>query len=240
MYALLLMLSLTMGGPQVQPTFQYDVVRTRSMQKDEPGQLLIDGSGIQYRSANGKTSLKLPFIDVHAMDVADPSMIRIETYELLKRKLSGRRSYAFRLHSARTADDNDHLTQFLSGQIRRPLLRSETIAATPEFEIPAYHRHVVSGCGGSLQITPEGIRFLSTREDHSRTWKYSEIETVGGSDPVLGEFRKYPEFFSLIPQSMRHLSLSPAGITKLLLCADRGGFLHIFVTRESEPEAVPI
>jgi hypothetical protein len=57
---------------------------------------------------------------------------------------------------------------------------------------------------------------------------------------VLGEFRKYPEFFSLIPQSMRHLSLAPAGITKLLLCADRGGFLHIFVTRESEPETVPI
>jgi hypothetical protein len=50
--------------------------------------------------------------------------------------------------------------------------------------------------------------------------------------PVVGEFCKYPEFFSLIPQSMRHLSLSSAGITKLLLCANRGGFLHIFVTRE--------
>jgi hypothetical protein len=196
MYKLLLILSLAMGGPQAQLIFQYDVVRTRSMQKDEPGQLRIDGSGIQYRSANGKTSINLPFIDVHEMDVADPSMIRIETYELLKRKLSGRRSYAFRLQSARTPDENDHLTQFLSEQIRRPLLRSETITAKPEFEIPAYHRHVVSGCGGSLQITPEGIRFLSTREDHSRTWKYSEIQTIGGSDPFSFRITTFAETFT--------------------------------------------
>src|SRR5439155_5571578 len=49
--------------------------------------------------------------------------------------------------------------------------------------IPAYHRHVLSGCNGTIQITPKGIRFLSELEPHSRTWLYSEIKTVGGSDP---------------------------------------------------------
>jgi hypothetical protein len=182
MYALLLILSMAAGSPQTQPRFQYDVVRSKSLHKDEPGQLRIDTSGIEYRSANGKTSIRVPFIEVHEMDVSDPSTIRVETYEKLKRKLSGRRSYSFRLRSLRGVEENDHLTQFLSERIHRPLLGSQTTAAKPEFEIPAYHRHVLNGCNGTLQITSETIRFLSTKEDHSRTWKYSEIQTIGGSD----------------------------------------------------------
>ncbi|PYR96456.1 MAG: hypothetical protein DMG16_27805, partial [Acidobacteria bacterium] len=178
MYALLLIVSVALGGLQAQGSFEYDVVRSRSMQKDESGQLRINEAGIQYHSTNGKTSITLPFIDVHEMDVADPSAIRIETYEMLTRKLSGRRNYVFRLQSARSPTENDRLTQFLSERLRRPLLASQTITAKPEFEIPAYHRHVLNGCNGTLQITPEGIRFLSVKEDHSRTWKYSEIRTI--------------------------------------------------------------
>jgi hypothetical protein len=183
MFALLLILSVAAGAVQGEPSFQYDVMRTKSLQKDEPGQVRIDASGIQYRSANGKTSITVPFIDVHEMNVSDPATIKIETYEMLKRKLSGRRSYVFRLRYTRSLEENDRLTQFLSERIRRPVLNSQSVSAIPEFEIPAYHRHALNGCSGTLQITPEGIRFLSSKEDHSRTWKYSEIQTFGGSDP---------------------------------------------------------
>jgi hypothetical protein len=196
MYALFLILSMAFGSPQTEPRFQYNVVRTRSLQKDEPGQLRIDTSGIEYRSANGKTSIRVPFIEVHEMDVSDPSAIRIETYEMLKRKLSGRRSYAFRLPSSRGVEENDRLTEFLSDRIHRPLLGSQTFAVKPEFEIPAYHRHVLNGCNGTLQITPEGIRFLSTKEDHSRTWMYSEIQTFGGSDPFSFRVTTLAETFT--------------------------------------------
>ena len=196
MYALLQIFSAALGGLQAQGSFEYDTVRSRSMQKDEPGQLRINEAGIQYHSTNGKTSITLPFIDVHEMDVADPSAIRIETYEMLTRKLSGRRNYVFRLQSARSPTENDRLTQFLSERLRRPLLASQTITAKPEFEIPAYHRHVLNGCNGTLQITPEGIRFLSVKEDHSRTWKYSEIRTIGGSDPFSFRVTTLAETFA--------------------------------------------
>jgi hypothetical protein len=196
MYALLLILSIAAGGLQGEASFQYDVVRTKPVQKDEPGQIRIDTSGIQYRSGNRKTSITLPFIDVHEMDVSDPSIIRIETYETLKRKLSGRRAYVFRLRSSRSVEENDSLTQFLAERIRRPLLNSQSITGKPEFEIPAYHRHALNGCNGTLQITPEGIRFLSAKEDHSRTWKYSEIQTFGGSDPFSFRITTVPETFT--------------------------------------------
>ncbi|PYS52300.1 MAG: hypothetical protein DMG13_16555 [Acidobacteria bacterium] len=182
MYALLIILSIAAGTVQAQPEFQYEVLRSRSMQKDEPGQLWINESGIEYRSANRKTIVRVPFIDVHEMDVSESSVIRIETYEILKRKLAGRRSYVFRLRSSRGVEENDRLTKFLSERVRRPVLGSQSIPGIPEYEIPAYHRHVLSGCNGTLQITREGIRFLSTKEDHSRTWRYSEIQTVGGAD----------------------------------------------------------
>ena len=195
MYAFLLIAFMTAGGFQEPATFQYDVARSRPLQKDEPGQLRIDGSGIQYRSTKGKTSVRLPFIDVREMDISNPAAIRVETYEMLKRKLAGRRSYVFRLRSSRSVEENDHLTQFLSEHIRRPLLNSQTIAAAPEFEIPAYHRHVLNGCSGTLQITPDGIRFLSGKED-SRTWKYSEIETFGGSDPFSFRVTTLAETFT--------------------------------------------
>jgi hypothetical protein len=114
---------------------------------------------------------------------------------MLKRKLSGRRSYEFHLRGPRSADENDRLTKFLSERIRRPLLSSQTFTAKPEFEIPAYHRHVLNGCNGTLQITPEGIRFLSTKEDHSRAWKYSEIQTIGGTDPFTFRLTTLAETF---------------------------------------------
>ena len=136
MYAFLLILSVATAGLQTQSSFEYDVLRIRTpLRKNEPGQLRIGSTGIEYRSTNGKTSVRLPFIDVHEMDVSDPSVIRIETYEMLKRKLSGRRSYIFRLRSPRGIEENDGLTQFLSERIRRPLLNNQTVSAKPEFEI---------------------------------------------------------------------------------------------------------
>ena len=183
MVAFLLIVSLVTASAQVQPDFQYEVLRSKPLKRDEPGRLQITASGVDYRAVKGKTSIRLPFVDIREMNISDPSVIRIETYEMLKRKLSGRRTYVFRLPSPRAIEENENLVRFLSVKLSRPLLASYRIAAKPEYEIPAYHRHVVSGCNGSIQISPEGIRFLSALEEHSRTWLYSEIKTIGGSDP---------------------------------------------------------
>ena len=181
MFALLLILSLA-AGAQEQPDFRYDVLRSK-VWKDEPGQLLITASGIDYRSVNGKTSIQLPYVDIREMDLSDSGTIRIQTYDMLKKRLSGRRAYTFHLRRLRGVRHDEHLVKFLSDRMSRPVLASYTMNAQPEFEIPAYHRHVLSGCSGTIRITPEGLQFLSTNEEHSRTWLYSEVMTFGGSDP---------------------------------------------------------
>ncbi len=196
MHALLLILSLATGTARIPPDFQYEVLRSRPLLKDEAGQLRINGSGVEYLSANGKTSVRLPFIDIREMNLSDPAAIRIETYEMLKRKFAGRRTYEFRLRSSRSVQDNDRLVQFVSDRVRRPVLANYSTSVKPEFEIPGYHRHVLSGCNGTLQITPEVIRFLSNKEDHSRTWRYSEIQTIGGLDPFSFRVTTLTETFT--------------------------------------------
>jgi hypothetical protein len=191
MYALLLVLFV-----QAQPEFQYEVLRSRSLQKDEPGLLRIDASGLEYRSTNGKTSVRVPFIDIYELDLSDSSAVRFETYEMLKRKLSGRRSYEFRLRASRAAEENDRLMEFVSSRVKRPVLGIRSISARLDFEIAAYHRHVLNGCSGTLQISAEGIRFLSSKEDHSRTWPYAEIETVGGADSFSFRIATIAETFN--------------------------------------------
>src|SRR5207244_2545132 len=132
MYGLLIFLFLAAGSLQAPPDFRYEVLRSKTL-KDEPGQLQITASGVEYRSVNGKTFIRIPFLNVRQMDISDPSGIRIETYEMLKRKLSGRQTYVFRLRSPRTVQDNENLVHFLSDKVSRPVLASYSTADKPEF-----------------------------------------------------------------------------------------------------------
>src|SRR5947209_14063780 len=123
MYSWLMFLFLAAGTAQAQTDFRYDVLRPKTL-KDEPGQLQIGASGVEYRSANGKTSIRLPFINIRQMDISDPSAFRIETYEMLKRKLSGRQTYVFRSDDPRSIKENENLVQFLFEKDRRRVMAS--------------------------------------------------------------------------------------------------------------------
>lgn len=183
MYALLLMLGLA-GAAQAGPDFTYEVQRLRSVQKDEAGVVAIDNSGIEYRALKGKTSIRVGFGEIRQLDLSDPAAIRVETYEMLKRKLSGRRVHEFRLMEARTAAENDRLVAFVSQRVTTPIVANYSTPSQPEFEAGVYHKHVMNGCNGTLQITPEGIRFVSEKEEHSRMWRYDEVQTIGGVDDL--------------------------------------------------------
>src|SRR5439155_4155879 len=134
MYGLLMFLFLATGTAQGQTDFHYDVLRSKTL-KDEPGQLQIAASGVEYRSVNGKTSIRVPFLNIRQMDISDPSAFRVETYEMLKRKLSGRQTYVFRLHSPRSIQDDENLVQLLLDKVSRPVLPSYSTAGNAWVEM---------------------------------------------------------------------------------------------------------
>jgi len=158
-----------------QEVFRYPVFRLKAA-RDEPGQLQVDQSGVSYRSDRGKTSIRIPLADVHQADVSDPRFIRIETYDILKRRLAGRRVHSFRL---RDGQHDAALARFLASRLARPVVGTFSAETRESFQLAAYHRHRLGGCPGQLRLDGDGIRFLSPRAGESRTWLYRDIDTIG-------------------------------------------------------------
>ncbi len=156
-------------------SFEYSVFRDR-FPKKEAGQLQISESGVRYRSDNGTTLIEIPLVDVLTGDLSDPKVIRIKTYDRVKRRLSGRQAHTFRL---RESVHGDALTLFLSKSLKRPVVGAFELSSKPLAQIRAYHRHRLGGCHGSIYIDQQGIRFVSERSSDSRTWRFEELETVG-------------------------------------------------------------
>ena len=84
----------TMAAPE-NSAFDLKVTRVRTL-RDQPGDLHIDGQGIAFRSADGKTSITIAMKDLRDVDVADAHALRFGTYEIQKWKPMERVEYTFR------------------------------------------------------------------------------------------------------------------------------------------------
>ena len=88
-------LSLLAADIHAAVSFEYEVFRERLPRK-EAGRLVISADGIGYRSDREKTAIDIPLADVFEADVSDPKVIRIETYDVMRRRLLTRRRWALR------------------------------------------------------------------------------------------------------------------------------------------------
>lgn len=164
---------------QAEELFRYPVFREKLL-RDERGELQIDDGGVSYKPADGKNSILIPLADVREADVSDPRIIRIETYDILKRNLAGRSAYVFRLAEGR---HDQALARFLAAHLSRPVVGGYDPPPDQPFEIAAYHRHRFGGCHGKLVIGADAIHFVSDKSGESRTWPYRNIETIGSMNP---------------------------------------------------------
>lgn len=163
-------------GQAVPEAFDIKAERVRLL-RNQPGDLHIDAHGIGFRSADNKTTINVPILDLREADVADPHSLRFQTYEVQKWKPIERREYVFRI-----IDDApvEALAQFLASRIYRPVVGH--YASGSKFQIPAFHRRTRGGTHGTLEIGNAAIRFVSDKPADSRTWLYRDIETIGRPD----------------------------------------------------------
>lgn len=148
--------------------------------RDESGRLEVSDSGVVYTADNGKTTLQFDFADIRTADLSDPRAIRIETYDVLKRKIGGRRVYTFRLSDAIR---DDRLIRFFVARLNRPVVGYYAESAPVRFKTLAYHRHRLGGCSGTVEIGSDAIRFVGLKSGESRTWLYRDVESIGSPDP---------------------------------------------------------
>jgi hypothetical protein len=166
---------LTIAAPEDR-VFDLKVTRVRTL-RDQPGDLHIDSQGIAFRSADGKTSIAIAMQELREADVADPNLLRFETYEVPKWKPIERRAYTFRAQPDAPVEE---LAQFLAGRVHRPVVGHYKEGS--QFRVAAFHRRALRGTDGILEIGGESIQFVSDKPADSRTWLYRDIETIGRPD----------------------------------------------------------
>jgi len=171
-----------------------DRVVWNGLTRRELGELVVDDRGFAYKSLNGKKAIEIAFPDVRRADVSHPRVIRIETYDRLRRKAGGNAVHSFRL---REPIEGDALARFLAGKLERPPMASYDIGLSQEPEIATYHRHMVGGCHGKLQIGQNGVRYLSDRSGESRTWLYRDVESIGSMNAFHFRISTVAETYNL-------------------------------------------
>ena len=134
------------------------------------------------------------FPEIRLADLSDPQKITLGTFAVTKSQLGGHIAVSFRLREGTTSDD---LVSFFAARVKRPVIGAYTLQNQGGiFEIPAYHREVMSGAHGTLIIGPGGIRFATEKAKQPRTWLYRNIETIGTSNPFSFRVSTYAETFT--------------------------------------------
>lgn len=157
-------------------TFDLKVTLVRAL-RDQKGALHIDSDGIVFRSDDGKTRIAVALPEIREADVADPRRLRFGLYGVRTFEPSDRVEYVFR-----GAPDApvEGLAQFLAGRLRRPVVGH--YQAGSKFRVAAFHRRMLRGSNGTLEIGDDAIRFESEQPADSRTWLYRDIGTIGRPD----------------------------------------------------------
>ena len=209
-----LLLVAVVTGPLARGEFRYEVRRDKFW-GSEAGILAIDRSGVHYRSENEKTVLDLGFEDIRKADVSNSRQVRLLTYERSNKRLARPRVYQFKILEGTTGEA---LAEYLAGRLERPVMGAYGIQEG-DGGIPAYHRHVLGGCDGTLRFDRNAIRFDTKNGTHARTWPHADIETIGTMDPFHFRLTTYAETYNfdlkerLSPEDYRsvwHSVYSPA------------------------------
>ncbi len=142
------------------------------------GTLLIDGNGVEFRGEN-KHSQRWAFSEIQAAFIA-PHRLTLKTY--LNRSLHrpGERTYRFSLAQAVPPA----VAARLAEAVARPSQNADPDPDAPAIAtIPVRHRSLASGTNGVLRIRQDGIDYVTSSKDDSRSWRWTDLQTVSKPDP---------------------------------------------------------
>ena len=163
----------------------------RTLKKAEPGVLLIDRDGIEFRSA--KFTKRWKYIEIHTFDLW-PTGLTLLTYENRPWREPGERPFRFTLSAAMPPEIAVQLTDHVGKPVRNGAPTQQSLALE---EIPAHHRTWSGGSNGTLRLKDSGIDYVTGNGRDSRTWRWADIETLANPNPYelrVTAFREIVEF----------------------------------------------
>jgi hypothetical protein len=150
--------------------------RVNPFAKPIAGALSIDAEGIQFTSK--KFSRRWFFIDIHTFDLSDHDLT-LTTYQNRHWHEPGEQRFHFTLSDSVPPD----LAAGLVERVDRPSRNAD-----PESEVasnsslPVHHRALFGGSNGVLRFGNNGIDYLTEQSGDSRSWRWTDIQTVSSAD----------------------------------------------------------
>ncbi len=169
----LVLLTLTLAAAAATPESFHIPAQKIELRHNRPGTLHLDKEGVIFRSDDHKHDVALALKDIKTADLSDFRNLRFEVYEPAKWTPGFNRQYTFRANPDAPVEA---MAQFLTTRLTRPVI-GHYAEAKPRFSIEAF-----KGATGRLELTDTAIRFVCTNPAKSRTWLYTDIETIGRPD----------------------------------------------------------
>lgn len=138
------------------------------------GTLTFTDAGVQY----GERSWN--YGEIQRIELS-PTEIRLRTYEDVRWQLGRDREYVFK---GLAVGETAKLYPFLSARLDGRFIARLSEPVSPiQWDVPAKMLHRTGGYNGVLKIGGDRIAFEGAGEHGSRTWRYTDLESVSSSGP---------------------------------------------------------
>ncbi len=152
-------------------------VRHEHLRRGCIGTMTVDENGVSFTGAR-KHAWSWKYEDIQELTLA-PESIHVLTYKDSKLRLGADRGYTF-------------TGKIPAGELYallRERMDQRFVAALgealglPTWSVPVKHLRPVVGSEGLLSFTAGAIVYSTPTRDESRTWRYSDIESIASSGP---------------------------------------------------------
>ena len=140
------------------------------------GTMTVDETGVRFAGPKDHGWF-WKYEDIQELRL-EPKKIHILTYKDSKLHLGADREYDFKGNVPA-----EELYRFWKDRLDQRFVAALTEPPADDFAIPVKHLRRVTGSEGMLAFGPDSIVYSTEKPGESRTWRYSDIDSISSSGP---------------------------------------------------------
>jgi hypothetical protein len=154
------------------------------------GVLIIDERGVDFRPHKG-APIRWSYENIHSFHLT-PHRLDLESYQNRSWHFPGDRTFHFDLQNTVPPEVAAEFARRVGKPAKNALPEPQASAFAT---LPARRRTFGGGTNGVLRFRDTGIDYMTTSGRGSRSWRWSDIQTIANPDPYHFRVQGYRETF---------------------------------------------